>query len=164
MDKSQLQTFDVVQTDNHYSLVLIKHGVFALLDQISSTLIRALQDWNNVHIKAVVQSSTLSQIRLNKKATHIFDLSLNVYGPETEAEEVGNRLSLLSGYLQHPYFLEPGYEYWNPQCFTILGTTTKYLTHLVGMSESDMSSKRLSDEVEGILGALTVHQACRRLQ
>ncbi|KAK5631889.1 hypothetical protein RRF57_007603 [Xylaria bambusicola] len=56
-------------------------------------------------------------------------------------------------FLQHPFFLEPGYEYFNPQYFHS-EDEMKCMTHFVGLSEIDYQAKRMSDEVEHILNSL----------
>jgi hypothetical protein len=101
----------------------------------------------------VVESAILRRASLAGKSKGIFPLSLNVFGPEDEGDIIGERLANASAFLQHPCFLEDGYEYYNPQYFYPDNKKT-YLTYLVGLSESEMRAKRLSDEVEEVLVSL----------
>lgn len=102
---------------------------------------------------AVVETAILRRASLAGKLKGIFSLSINIFGPEGKGDFIGERLASASAFLQHPCFLEDGYEYYNPQFFYPDNKKT-YLTYLIGLSESDMRAKRLSDEVEEVLASL----------
>ena len=50
-------------------------------------------------------------------------------------------------FLQHPLYLEPEPEYFNPQYF-YSGGETKCMTHVIGLSETGYRTKWISDEVD----------------
>ncbi|KAG4284401.1 hypothetical protein FPRO06_08780 [Fusarium proliferatum] len=56
-------------------------------------------------------------------------------------------------FLQHPFYLEDGVEYLNPQFFD-LEDRPRYMTHLVGMDDSKFQAKNFSDAVEATLTSL----------
>ncbi|KAJ3459956.1 hypothetical protein MRS44_016029 [Fusarium solani] len=124
-----------------------------MVDAITSKKLEALQGHTTVCIKAVIEGQTLVQLASKKKAKEPFAISLNVYGTESDAHDIRERLSKEQAFLQHPFYLEDGIEYWNPQFFD-LGDTPKYLTHLVGMNESEIQAKRLSDAIQDVLTSL----------
>lgn len=104
-------------------------------------------------MKAVVESKNVPQNRSSTGKRGIISLSINVYGPIENADRVGDVLSRASAFLQHPFSLEGGYEYFNPQMFRS-GTEMQNLTHLVGLTESDIKAKIISDEVTQVFESL----------
>lgn len=145
--------FDIVLRDGILGFAVPDVNAFAMVDAITSKKLEALQGHATVCIKAVIEGQTLVQLASKKKAKEPFAISLNVYGTESDAHDIGERLSKEQAFLQHPFYLEDGIEYWNPQFFD-LGDTPKYLTHLVGMNESEIQAKRLSDAVQDVLTSL----------
>jgi hypothetical protein len=101
-------------------------------------------------IQAIVQATALRGIGQSRG---IIDISVNILGAGSVAERVGEALEKLSAFLQHPLYLEAGYKYSNPQYYNP-GTARRYLTHLVGLTEEDIKSKIISNEIEGILASL----------
>jgi len=102
---------------------------------------------------AVVERTKLKQPGVKDRPRSIFPLSINIYGRQGDADEVGDNFSDMAVFLQHPFFLEPGYEYFNPQYFHI-GGEMKCMTHLVGSTETEAIAKRISNEVERVLDSL----------
>jgi hypothetical protein len=152
-DHEKFQQFKVIYHDNYHGLSSTDSGIFARLDNVTSRALQCLRPFSNCHVTAVVESATLHRTTLTERSKGIFPLSLNVLGAEEEGDIIGDRLANASAFLQHPCFLEDGYEYYNAQYFYPDNKKT-YLTHLVGLSESEMRAKRLSDEVEGVLASL----------
>ncbi|RMJ07766.1 hypothetical protein CDV36_012618 [Fusarium kuroshium] len=150
---SRFCLFDIVLRDGIRGFPIPDVNTFAMVDRITSGKLEALQGHATVCTKAVIEGQTLVQLASKKKAKGSFAISLNVYGPESDAHDIGERLSRQQAFLQHPFYLEDGIEYWNPQFFD-LGDTPKYLTHLVGMNESEIQAKRLSDAVQDVLTSL----------
>ncbi|KAF4989707.1 hypothetical protein FDECE_14622 [Fusarium decemcellulare] len=144
---------DVVLRDGIRGIVIPGSNAFAMVDLITSKKLEALQDYSTVCTKAVIEAQTLRQLSTKKKAKQPFGISINVYGPESDARNIGKQLGKVEAFLQHPFYVENGIEYWNPQSFDD-GDGPKYLTHLVGMSESEIQAKRLSDTVEDVLTSL----------
>jgi hypothetical protein len=115
--------------------------------------LQCLHDHHGVRATAVVETSKLMQTRVKGGSKGIIPLSINIYGMHDKANEVGDKLSEMAAFLQHPLFLEPGYEYFNPQYFH-LGGEMKCMTHFVGLSEIEYRAKRISDEVEHVFDSL----------
>ncbi|KAH7231488.1 SNF2 family N-terminal domain-containing protein [Fusarium solani] len=145
--------FDIILRDGILGFAVPNVNAFAMVDAITSKKLEALQGHTTVCIKAVIEGQTLVQLASKKKAKEPFAISLNVYGTESDAHDIRERLSKEQAFLQHPFYLEDGIEYWNPQFFD-LGDTPKYLTHLVGMNESEIQAKRLSDAIQDVLTSL----------
>jgi hypothetical protein len=108
----------------------------------------------DVEAIGVIESATVASGPRALKKEGIVPMSVNVYGPLSSADRVGNALSAVSAFLQHPFFLEPSCNaYFNPQVFRI-GDEIQNLTHLVGLAEKDLRARTISEEVENILGSL----------
>ena len=112
-----------------------------------------LHDYQCIKATAVVETSRLMQTRTKRSSRGIFPLSINIYGTHDDANEVGDKLSEIGAFLQHPLFLEPECEYFNPQYFHLEGEM-KCMTSLVGLSENMYRAKRISDEVERVFDSL----------
>jgi hypothetical protein len=152
-NEEKFQQFKVVYHDNCHGLLSTEFGIFARLDNVTSGRLQCLHAFSSCHVIAVVESAILHRTILAGRSKGIFPLSLNVFGIEDEGDIISDRLTEASAFLQHPCFLEDGYEYYNPQYF-YPDNKKSYLTHLIGLSESEMRAKRLSDEVEGVLASL----------
>jgi hypothetical protein len=150
----KFQQFNVAYHEDYHGLSSSPHcGVFARLDNVTSISLQSLQTSSNCRVKAVIESAVFHQASLGGKSKRIFPLSLNIFGPEDEADSIGEQLANAGVFLQHPCFLENGFEYYNPQYFYPDNKKT-YLTYIIGLGESDIRAKRLSDEVEGVLTSL----------
>lgn len=124
-----------------------------MLDVHTCTALQRLHYHQKVRATAVVETSRLKRAPVKGTSKGIFPLSINIYGTQDEANEIGDMLSEMAAFLQHPFFLEPGYEYFNPQYFH-LGGEMKCMTYLVGLGETEYRAKRISDEVEGVFDSL----------
>lgn len=149
---SQFYLFNIILQDGAYGFVIPGKNFFAMIDRITSDMLKVLKQDDAIY-KAVIAVETLDRLALKKKEKQPFEISLNVYGQESDAHNIGTKLSEVKAFLQHPFYLEDGIQYLNPQFFSF-GHDLKYLTHLVGMSESEIRAKCLSDEVQNILASL----------
>jgi SWI/SNF-related matrix-associated actin-dependent regulator of chromatin subfamily A3 len=103
---------------------------------------------------AVVAASSLHNI-LRKRSNNkpVFDISVNIIGPESTADDVGTALADSSAYLQHPFFLEARIRYINPQYF-YSGVDKTDLRHLIGPPTTNSRSSHVSEGVESVLNSL----------
>jgi hypothetical protein len=124
------------------------------LDLATCRALGCLEALADVDLAGVIEAETVPEGRKDSKTRGIVPLSINVYGPLSSADRVGDALSALSAFLQHPLFLEPSCKaYFNPQMFRI-GEEMPNLIHLVGLTERDVKAKAISDEVENVLRSL----------
>ncbi|KAJ4007425.1 hypothetical protein NW766_010110 [Fusarium irregulare] len=123
-----------------------------MIDLITAKKLEVLDRQDRVYTKAVFEARYLNQLR-TKKRNQPFSISVNIYGPQSDAGDIGKRLADVQGSLQHPFYLEDGVEYLNPQFFQ-LEEETAYMTHLVGLDESQIQAKALSDALENVLTSL----------
>ncbi|EYB33365.1 hypothetical protein FG05_10568 [Fusarium graminearum] len=123
-----------------------------MIDLMTAKKLEALKEQAGVFTKAVVESKDVKRLSL-KSAKSPFEISVNIYGYELDARDIGQQLSKVGAFLQHPFYLEEGVEYLNPQFFHPQDGP-RYMTHLVGMDESKFQAKVFSDVVEGVLSSL----------
>ena len=125
-----------------------------MLDLITTRYLHSLGKFSELLFTAVLSSSSLNTIlrKPNHKKT-IVDISVNIIGPERIANDVGDILADDSAYLQHPFFLETGTRYINPQYFYSRNENTD-LKHLIGPPTIDSKSVRVSEGVENLLESL----------
>ncbi|CZR60103.1 related to promoter binding protein RUSH-1alpha [Phialocephala subalpina] len=148
-DGRPFQQFHIILHEDSFSLLSGKNEVVAVLDVDTCRALQCLHDHQGVRATAVVETSRLMQTPIKRSSKGIFPLSINIYGTQDEANEVGDKLSEMHAFLQHPFFLEPGYQYFNPQ-YIHLGGEMKCMTYLVGLSETEYRAIRISDEVERV--------------
>lgn len=151
-----MQQYKIVNNDDGYFLLSAHHGNFAVIDNITTEFLSGLQNIPDIGLVAVVDSNKLNQTKINRRKLSLIPLSINIYGHIQYADTVGEILGKAGAFLQHPAFLEPGIEYYNPQ-FYYPDCKLEPLTHLVGLSDSDISAKHLSEEVETVLASLDTH-------
>ncbi|KAF5228847.1 hypothetical protein FAUST_10821 [Fusarium austroamericanum] len=127
-------------------------NIFVMIDLMTAKKLEALGEQAGVFTKAVVESKAVKG--LSRKSTKSpFETSVNIYGYELDARDIGQQLSKVGAFLQHPFYLEEGVEYLNPQFFHPQDGP-RYMTHLVGMDEPKFQGKVFSDVVEGVLSSL----------
>lgn len=151
-----MQQYNVIDNNDGFFLSSAHHGKFAVIDSITGTSLSGLRGIPDIGLVAVVDSNKLNQTKINRKKLSTISLSINIYGHFKHADAVGETLGKSGSCLQHPTFLEPGIEYCNPQFYYPDGKLEP-LTHLVGLSDSDIATKHLSEEVETVLASLDVH-------
>ncbi|RYP43712.1 hypothetical protein DL768_009759 [Monosporascus sp. mg162] len=154
-DGRHFQQFRIVPNEYSFGLLSEKDEVVAVLDVDTCKTLQCLQGYQGVRATAVVETVRLVQTRVKRSSKGVFPLSINIYGTQDEARSVGDRLSEMHAFLQHPFFLEPGYEYVNPQYFH-LGGEMKCMTYLIGLSGIEHRAKRISDEVSRVFDSLDI--------
>lgn len=146
--------FDVAAFGQYFAVAV--PGVtepFGHLDRGVCSILRKLSSFPDVFHNATIEWDKLKQLRAKSNPTKQVSLSINICGPVDIADRVGATLSEVSAFLQHPFFLDRRYRYFNPQIFRA-GSEMEDLTHLVGLTELDMKARALSDEVDGVLQSL----------
>jgi hypothetical protein len=131
---------------------------FAILDLVTSHSLRSLQDITAISFTAMLPSASLRSLSqdLKRKKT-VIDLSINLYGPERLADDVGAILIKASKCLQHPDSLEFGMAYINPHYF-YPGNQKTDLRHLVGPGRVESKLRRVEREMEALLDSLNETQ------
>jgi hypothetical protein len=152
-DGRHFQQFHIILHEDAFSLLSGNNEVVAVLDVDPCRALQCLHDHQGVRATAVVETSRLMQTPVKRGSKGIFPLSINIYGTQDEANEVGDKLFEMRAFLQHPFFLEPGYEYYNPQYIHLMGEM-KCMTYLVGLSETEYRAIRISDEVKRVFDSL----------
>lgn len=152
-DGRHFQQFHIIPHEDSFSLLSGKNEVVAVLDVNTCKALQCLHGLQRVRATAVVETSRLIQISAKRNSKGIFPLSVNIYGKQDEANDIGDKLSEMRAFLQHPFFLEAGYEYFNPQ-YIHLGGEMKCMTHLVGLSETEYQAIQISDDVERVFDSL----------
>jgi len=151
-----------------YTLVLVfREKVYQLLhandmtlrslgtvDLITAAHLQSLEKFPAVSFIAVVSSTSLRPAtRITNSKKKILPISVNVIGPVNLLDEVGDMLAERSAYLQHPFFLEAGIRYVNPQ-YLFSKNEHKDLRHLIGPPLMDSRSMQISRGVEEALESL----------
>ncbi|KAF4468540.1 DNA repair rad5 [Fusarium albosuccineum] len=119
-------------------------------------------NWNDIG-RVILQSHHIQHSGATMDRTESTDDSSTTHGEQDDEWDIDrtDAMSLSSEptasqlicFGNHPPYLEDGIEYWNAQHYD-LGEGPRYLTHLVGMNESEILAKRLSDTVEDVLTSL----------
>ena len=151
--------FELGRSEHYFILLSPKGKAFALLDLQTTKALRSLEEVRHARFEAVIHSS-LYDIHNMQEATqkldHVCDISVNVYGPHDLATRVGNILTQVERYLQHPLLLDYGMEYSNPQYFMVPNSSVDF-SQFVKNRQHGLSSKRtLSLEVLKLLDSLGV--------
>ena len=146
--------FSIVSFDGHFALSTTSNEEFAHLDSITCRAIHQLKRLSGTSVEGIVDIIKLKKPRSNVvKDRGIFSLSVNVYGPLSIADEVGDMLSKESMFLQIPYLLPLDYKYFNPQLFRP-GGKIEDLSHLVGLDSNELKAKSTSEAIERVLDSL----------
>ncbi|RYP62194.1 hypothetical protein DL771_009826 [Monosporascus sp. 5C6A] len=154
---SRFHTFQLVARQEFYHLAQV-NGTgtedVGMLDLITTKHLHSLGTFLELSFTAVIASSNLTNIL--RKPTHnkaIVDISVNIMGPERIAGDVGDTLANASAYLQHPFFLQIGIRYINPQYF-YSGNEKTDLRHLIDPLTTDPRSMHVSEGIENMLESL----------
>ncbi|EQB58429.1 hypothetical protein CGLO_01330 [Colletotrichum gloeosporioides Cg-14] len=103
----------------------------------------------------MVQATALRKRKKGTKAKPTpFSISINVYGMQLIADELGRKLSKASTFLQHPKALSKDKKYDNPHFFKF--SEEDDMQALVGITNDSPSAQRarISDEISNILECL----------
>ena len=92
----------------------------------TTNALHRLQDLPSIRLEAVLVHGGTGIVDLKrKKGTEAaFSISIDLYGSEKVAQEVGKRLSKAHTYLQHPISLKSNVPYNNPHYYAIPGVQT----------------------------------------
>jgi hypothetical protein len=153
-----------VLDEDDFQLVSTRCGAFAIIDSSTAKPLSKLQAFDGIRLQAVVVSNVLRNVARKSPSTKLvtFSISVNIVGPGDIADGIGKALANLAtpAFLQHPYSLDDGLEYWNPQYLALPGTNG-FMTSFVGLTAADTKAKILSDEVERVFSSLdttwTIH-------
>lgn len=142
-----------------FTLLSPKEKEVALLDTNTTRVLRSLRDVANARFEAIVSpllsEHSRTQLRL-QDLNEISDCTVNLYGPQDSAKQVGTVLTQMEQYLQHPLLLEYGINYSNPQYFLVPGSKID-LNHFVKNRKSGQISKAfISSEVVKLLDSLDI--------
>jgi len=151
-DHRRYQTVKVVRDRETWGLQGTSVDAMAILDNDTCDVLRAIHDIPRVIFTGVIETSSLLKLP-SRRTRHDLSLSINIYTAKSDAKDIGNKLSQASAHLQHPFYLETGLRYFNPQYLQLDGNM-RCMTHLVGLDEADYRAKQLSDEIGDILESL----------
>lgn len=154
LNYKKFHEFRIVSFDQDFALSDVDRKSFAYIDRITCRALHRLNGLSGVEAKAIVEVEKLMQTRKKVRTKGVFPLSINVYGPLSNADKVGDTLSDVSMFLQIPFFLESDWEYFNPQLFRH-GGEMQNLTHLVGLTDEDFKAKAISEAIEHVFDSLS---------
>ncbi|KAI0188849.1 SNF2 family N-terminal domain-containing protein [Astrocystis sublimbata] len=147
-----------VQAEKHTYVLYSDHGEgFAILDTRTTSHLGTLSDIPLLRLEAIIESNIFSKrLRGRKQNLETFALSINIFGSRTSADSVADRLSKVSAFLQHPYSLDAGIEYYNPQLL-IFADDALDMRDLVGIGNFHLQTLQTNiiGEVGRILESLT---------
>ncbi|UZP36582.1 hypothetical protein NXS19_004398 [Fusarium pseudograminearum] len=144
--------FDIHVHNDIQGFTVPNANTFVMIDLITAKKLDSVKEQDGVFTKAVVEAKALKRLS-SRSAKSPFKISVNIYGYESDARNIGQQLSKVGAFLQHPFYLEEGVEYLNPQFFDPQDGP-RYMTHLVGMDETQFQARAFSDVVEGVLSSL----------
>ncbi|KAL8375683.1 hypothetical protein RB595_007002 [Gaeumannomyces hyphopodioides] len=131
----------------HHALYLDGEQL-AILDSHTSHHLNNLDSVGCLSFQGVYRASHIT--KCGKQDT--FQVSINICGPMSMADNVNATLTNHRLCLQHPYALDSCLEYWNPQVYKADPNT--YMTHLVGITQEIIEAKALSDKIESVMDNL----------
>lgn len=148
--------FDIHKKDT-YHVLRWPHSTddFAVLDLQSSNRLEVIEHLETVRFEAMVEATALRKRKKGIKAKPTpVRLSINVYGMQPIADELGRKLSNASIFLQHPKALPQDKNYDNPHFFKF--SEEEDMKALVGITNDSPSAQRarISDEISNILECL----------
>ena len=134
------------------TLISPKRTPFALLDKRTTKSLKALQAVQRVSFRATILSALAGGEPPGVNATP--KVSINIYGSKASIDQVGTLLTVEGQFLQHPFLLEHGVEYHNPQFLITPGTRIGLGHHVKNRYYGASSKERISSEVTTLLESL----------
>ena len=121
-----IQHFAIYSHQECYYLQSSDGRDFAIVNSRTTTALQRLQDLPSIRLEAVFVHGDTGRVDLKRKegTEAAFSISIDLYGSEKVAQEVGKRLSKAHTYLQHPIFLKSNVPYNNPHYYAIPGVQT----------------------------------------
>ena len=121
--------------DHRYCLQSSDSRDVAVINSRTAAALETLRDLPSIRLEAVLLSggvnTPIQQYRKGKST--VFPISINIYGSEKVAQDLGKRLSKAHTYLQHPITLNESIPYKNPHYYDIPGLA-KAGTHYISQS------------------------------
>ncbi|KAI1736488.1 SNF2 family N-terminal domain-containing protein [Xylaria scruposa] len=127
-------------------------GVLDLVSTNTLKLLHGLPGITQTIILIVEQLRKVAKRKTQKPL--IVDASINLQGPRTLLENVGDVITNGNKHLQHPYYLATDIEYINPHYFYPHNVKTD-LRHLIGPVTGDSEHVRLAHGLKEIFDDLT---------
>ena len=134
-----IQRFAVLSRQELYCLQSSDGKDFAVLHSRTAAALQTLQDLPSIRLEAVlgIGNSDRPYPQRTKGKKTIFSISIDLYGSEEIAQEVGKRLSKARIYLQHPVCLKSDVLYKNPHYYAIPGVQEASLSHIAPSAERE---------------------------
>lgn len=126
LESRSSQSFTVRQEGRFFSL---QHNgeTFARLNKlISGDLSELLQDFPTVRLKAYLSRKDLEKGSESWRSGNAITVEINIYGPEIESGNIGQKLSKSGNFLQQPRFGAGGMKYVNPHILRMPGFSTDH--------------------------------------
>lgn len=139
-----IQRFAVSSRHECYYLQNSDGEDFAVVHSRTATALQTLQCLPPIRVEAVFVGGDPNRPDLKGKKT-VFSVSIDVYGSEEIASEVGRRLSKARTYLQHPVCPEKGVPYKNPHYYVIPGARRLEDTHVPSSSGREDQQAQVVD-------------------
>ncbi|KAI1125677.1 SNF2 family N-terminal domain-containing protein [Nemania abortiva] len=125
----------------------------SILDLVTTNVLKPLQGWPEIKLTAVIAIPALIHARKNSGNTIVIDTSINILGPRSLLNTVGDAITNRKGHLQHPYFLPSEIGYFNPHFFYPHGISTN-LRHLIGPQIGTPEAARLAQGLGDVFDSL----------
>lgn len=133
-----IQHFAVLSRQGCYFLQSSDGKDLAVVHSRTTTALRTLQDLPSIRLEAVLESGNSNKPYLQRKdGRQTISISIDLYGSEEIAQEVGKRLSKARTYLQHPVCLKSNVPYNNPHYYAIPGVQKFNLSHISPSSKRE---------------------------
>ncbi|KAI0878365.1 SNF2 family N-terminal domain-containing protein [Hypoxylon argillaceum] len=111
----QYQEFELFQLNGVYHLRGNKsQESIGVLDIASSRILDSLYELSEITHTVIIETLALKKLACTKTQSGKMDASINILGPESLFQSVGDAITKAKGYLQHPFFLPIGTRYVNP--------------------------------------------------
>lgn len=120
--REQAQTLHISRDSDTWAIYSSDNVMLGVMNQRTASNLASLPSGDQLAYEAFMETSKLdetidSYLRGNRKVQ--FDVTVNVIGPGSISDAVGQQLSERRLFLQRPYQLPEGIEYSNPQYLAI---------------------------------------------
>ncbi|KAJ8129489.1 hypothetical protein O1611_g4142 [Lasiodiplodia mahajangana] len=152
----QYQQFDLFQRNGIYHVSANEsQESIGILDIASSRVLKSLYHSSEIIYTLILETPALKKLARSKTKFGKIDASINILGPESLFDRVGDIITDAKGYLQHPFFLPLGIEYFNPHWIYPLDVRID-LRHLIGPVSANPGDMKLA------LGLVDIFQSLER--
>lgn len=140
----QYQEFELFQLNGVYHLRGNKsQESIGVLDIASSRILDSLYELSEITHTVIIETLALKKLACTKTQSGKMDASINILGPESLFQSVGDAITKAKGYLQHPFFLPIGTRYVNPH-WVYPHDVRADLKHLIGPVSANYEDTRLA--------------------